>query len=344
MYNERSNFEQEQPIDIYEIYNRFKDEELYSADQVKSAYIESANQINYHINVAEMLKILENNMSLTCIVIKNDKVEVVWFFYGITAITILKTFDKKQLFNPTIHSKIARANSFTIRTNQPIFRYDVAKSESEVKRLLEQKLDYVRSSKKYTIQYLNEDDSQILGKTHRVEQKSFEMTRSACATINVSVKKIYEDNYTVVDFRINDTIKIQDKKMYKKSFHIRSTGLYPYDPNTFDILQITNLTTHEIYAIPMRFIENDIVKSTFIEEMLMKTQIWLTPILCEKYSKYKYDLKIEKDIRAYVATCEAAAAIPELTDRNFYKNMIESNADQFGSKKQLKALKENANI
>ena len=51
-------------------------------------------------------------------------------------------------------------------------------------------------------------------------------------------------------------------------------------------------------------------------------------------------MNIEKDIRAYVATCEAAAAIPQLTDREFYKNMLDVNKDKFGSLKQLKERKQ----
>jgi hypothetical protein len=161
------------------------------------------------------------------------------------------------------------------------------------------------------------------------------MTRDACATINVSVKKIYEDNYTCVDFRINNTIRIQDKS-YKNIIKIRQTGKYPYNPNCIDIFQCSNLITNEVYAIPMRFIEVDIIKSIFTEETLMKNSIRITKTWREKYSKYKYDLKIEKDIRAYVENCKAAAAIPELTDRNFYKNMIDANANQFGPPKKIK--------
>ena len=224
--------------------------------------------------------------------------------------------------------------------NDPKFRYDVGLSKTEIDRLLQQKLEFTRIGVKNSIQFLNEDDSQIMCPFHRIEQKSFSMTRDACSKINVNAKKYYQDNYTCVDFRIHGTIKIQDKS-YKKNFRMRSHGKLPYNPDMIDIFQCSNLITNEIYAIPMRFIDNNIVKSTFTQEILMKTDIKVTTTIWDtKYAKYKYDLKIEKDIRAYVATCEEAAAIPQLTDREFYKNMLDANADLFGSLKQLKERKE----
>jgi hypothetical protein len=165
------------------------------------------------------------------------------------------------------------------------------------------------------------------------------MTRDACAKINVDVKKYHEDNYSCVDFRINNIIKIQDKS-YKNHIRMRATGKHPYNPDMIDIFQCSNLITNEIYAIPMRYDDNDAIKSTFSPETLMKTDIKITTTIWDKkYSKYKYNLKIEKDVYAYVETCKAAAAIPPLTDRNFYKNLLDANKDQFGSSKQLKERK-----
>ena len=103
--------------------------------------------------------------------------------------------------------------------------------------------------------------------SHRVEQKSFEMTRDACATIDIKVKKHHEDNYGPVDFRINDTIKIQDKS-YKTNFVMHAKGKLPYDPDTIDIFQCSNLITLEIYAIPMRIIKNNTVQSMFNSNIL----------------------------------------------------------------------------
>jgi len=172
--------------------------------------------------------------------------------------------------------------------------------------------------------------------SHRIEQKSFNMTRDACAKINVNVQKHSDDNYTCVDFRINNTIRIQDKS-YKNNIVMRAHGKHPYNPNCVDIFQCSNLLTNEVYAIPMRYIENNIIKSTFTAETLMKNGIKITSTIWDnKYGKYKYNLTKEQDIRAYVENCKAAAAIPQLTDRNFYQNMIHANANQFGTRKKIK--------
>ena len=319
---------------IADIAYRFKNKENYVADQVKSAYFKVKNEINFSVKIGGMITILEKNMSLTCIAMKDDKVDIVWFFYGIKAIDVLITFEKTKTFKPRCHLTCKSDNPFTLALNDPRFRYDVGKSELEIDRLLQQKLEFARIGVKHSIQYLNEDDTQIMCPFHRIEQKSFEMTRDACAMITINVKKCPEDNYSVIDFRMNDRIKIQDKS-YKKHFVMRAHGKLPYNPDTIDIFQLSNLITKEIYAIPMRKIKKNIVKSTFPPDILMKTDIKVSQIWDTKYAKYKYDLKTEKGIRAYVATCEAAAAVPQLTDREFYKNMLDANAEKFGSLKQL---------
>ena len=329
---------------ISDVAYRFKNENenAYVADQVKSAYAKY-NKISFSIKIGKMISILEKNMSLTCIVIKDDKVDIVWYFNGTYAIDILNNFDINKEFEPTLHSLKKNNNPFTIAITDPKFRYDVGKSKTEIERLLKQKLEFVHIGVKHSIEYLNEDDSQILCINHRIEHKSFAMTRTACATIGINVKKYYLDNYTSVDFRINNTIKIQDKS-YKQIFRMRSHGSLPYDPNTIDIMQISNLVTHEIYAIPMRIISDNIVQSMFNEDTLMKIDINVSQIWDKKYAKYKYNLKTEKDIYAYVATCQTAANVPILTNRDFYKNMIDANKDMFGSLKQIKERKKNTTI
>jgi hypothetical protein len=146
------------------------------------------------------------------------------------------------------------------------------------------------------------------------------MTRHACAKINVIVKKHIDDNYTSVDFRINNIIKIQDKCTILK-FTIRKIRCLPYNPDTFDILQVSNLEAQEVYAIPMRYIENDIVKSTFNEDTLMKQVIGISNKWTIQNKKYKFDLKTIDGILQYVKHCENAASIPPLTDREFWNNM-----------------------
>ena len=68
----------------------------------------------------------------------------------------------------------------------------------------------------------------------------------------------------------------------------------------------------------------------------MRINIHLTKNWYLEYDKYKHDLKTIEGIKSYVAACEAAAAIPPLTDKQFYKKILEDNADKFGSKNQLK--------
>ena len=46
-----------------------------------------------------------------------------------------------------------------------------------------------------------------------------------------------------------------------------------------------------------------------------------TQRLCRPAAEYKHDLKKEEGTR----TCEAAYVIPELSDREFYKNMLDAN-------------------
>ena len=309
----------------------------YVADQVKTSYAKSKN-ITFSVTIKDMITILEKNMSLTCIAMNDDIVDVIWFFYGTAAIDILNNFEKNKKFKPTRHLTKKSNRPFTMAINDAMFRYDVGTSKIEIERLLQQKLEFVKIGVKQSIKYLNEDDTQIMSSSHRLEQQSFAMTRDACSKIDIKVARHHEDNYSCVDFRIKDKIKIQDKS-YTTGFHMRRIGSLPYDPDKIDILQISNLVTKEIYAIPMRIISNNIVKSMFSEDILMKESIFISLEFKTKYTKYKYDLKKEQDIHSYVVACEAAAMIPELTDHEFYKNMLDANKDKFGSLKQIKELK-----
>ena len=54
---------------------------------------------------------------------------------------------------------------------------------------------------------------------------------------------------------------------------MRKHGRIPYNPDIFDIFQLTNITTCTVYAIPIRTIENNIIISTFSSEILMKGTI-----------------------------------------------------------------------
>jgi hypothetical protein len=80
-----------------------------------------------------------------------------------------------------------------------------------------------------------------------------------------------------------------------------------------------------------------------IDKNLGKQYGWSHLWLNSKLKKiYKHDFKTKEGILSYVKACEEASKIPELTDRNFYSNMIDANKYKFGSKKQLADRKLNA--
>ena len=80
---------------IADIAYSFKDDDLYVADQVKSAYAK-LNQINFSVKIEAMIIILQKNMSLTCIAMKNtNDVDIVW---------LRKLFFSKLFLSKTVFS------------------------------------------------------------------------------------------------------------------------------------------------------------------------------------------------------------------------------------------------
>ena len=315
------------------------DGEVFVADQVKSARVCEKGRLSFYmmngiLNVGKMISILENG-SLTCIGKNRDnQVDVVWFFYSIDAINILNKFKTNQGFTPILHLQVKSYNEFTIAMNNPMFRFDVGKSSEECKRLLEKKLEFIKNGIKHPLQFWNEDDSQIPCETHRVEQRSFTMTWRACNMIDIKVERKHEYSYGPVDFIINGFVKVQDK-VANKIFQMRNVGRLPYNPDEIDIFQVSDLVNNIVYAIPMRVVTNEIIISFFTAEQLMKINIKFGDKWKEDHKQFKHDFKIKEDILSYVKECEKANKIPELTDRNFYKNMINENKDEFGSRKQV---------
>ena len=288
-----------------------------------------------------MIKIQELSMFLMCIGKTNDGIVDVVYLFDINNETIemLKKYDPNLSFKPMLHLKKKSDNKFTNDYNDPKYRFDVGSSSKECNRLLEKICSIVRNcSNKRTIEYLNEDLSQIQSETHQREQQSINMSREACRTVGSIVERFIEDNYTSTDFRINKNIRVQDKVL-SSIYLMKHKGRYPYNPDKVDILQITEIDTKIVYAIPMRKKnkKNEIV-STFTEEQLMKSSVRPSEDWKNRYSIYKYNLNKDEEIRKYVKSCEDAYNTPELTDRKFYENIIEKNKDKFGSKKQLKEL------
>jgi hypothetical protein len=325
------------------------DGDVFVADQVKTSYACEDGSVKFHasnqlLNVKTMISILENG-SLTCIGKKrNGVIDVVWFFYDINCINILKKFNFKQTFNPKLHLVKKSYNEFTNAMNDPMFRFDVGESSKECNRLLEHKLKFIKIGIKYSLIFLNEDDSQIPGESNRIEQKSMNMTRTACKKINVSVERKHENSYSVVDFIVNKRVSVQDKaiglnKAVGQKFCIRRGGGLPYNPDDIDIFQVSDLINSIIYAIPMRVMTNGIITSFFTTEQLMKTTVKFGPKWKEDHKQFKHDFKNSESALSYVKACETANAITQLTDREFYTNMIKENKDKFGSRKQLKEQK-----
>ena len=60
---------------------------------------------------------------------------------------------------------------------------------------------------------------------------------------------------------------------------------------------------------------------------------------CGKNKQFRHDFKTKNGVLSYVIACEKASKLPQLTDRNFYTNMINENKNKFGSKRQLMNIK-----
>lgn len=279
------------------------------------------------------MKDIIDKTSILCLGTNQNKIDVVWFFHDNQALEMFKSFDGKKEFRPVPHPTKKSTSAFTNAYNAEHFRYDM-NSKMDVERLKNTFVEVIKSAKKNTLEFYNEDDSQIPCDSHKVEHQSFVMTRAACNKIDVSVTRIHGDAYGPVDFRINDVIRIQDK-VAGKMIRFRRPGGHPYDPDTIDAIQITNIETKTVYLLPMRHKKNEEIVSFFSEEHLMRHGLSYTDTWRNNHTDYKYDLNTKEGIERYVSACKAAHEIPKLTDQNFYKNLIEKNADSFGSKKKM---------
>jgi hypothetical protein len=155
------------------------------------------------------------------------------------------------------------------------------------------------------------------------------MTRSACNTIDIKVEKKHGNSYGPVDFIVNRIVKVQDK-VASITFHVRHQGNLPYNPDDIDIFQVSDLVNNIVYAIPMRVMIDEIVTSLFTTNKLMKNTVEFGPKWKEDHKQFKHDFKSKDGVLSYVKACEEASKIPQLTDKNFYTNMIDDNKDKFG--------------
>ena len=150
----------------------------------------------------------------------------------------------------------------------------------------------------------------FLGCNHRVDQAAFALTREACNKIGILVSRVISDGYGPLDFRVDPasfTARIQDKVESDNSCGLRPSRRHPYNPDSVDILQITNITTKVVYAIPMRVLQDSKVVSCLTAAELMAPTICLSIKWKEQHSAFRHDLQTEGGARTYVAACEAAS-------------------------------------
>ncbi len=312
--------------------------QVWFGDQIKSATAGSTGQCTFNssgkMTVLNMLKYVKAGLGLTCIGLTPDGVvDVVWFFHGEDDIAWLSTLEPKQSFGPTLHLKTQTPNVFTKAINAEEHRFDVGKSADERKRLLVRKILAQRTGVKHTLEYLNEDPSQIPSEMHRRELEAFAMVRTACAKIDVIIERHHEDAYGPVDYRVA-TARIQDKTLARQA-NMRNAGRHPYNPDEIDILQVTDVDHQQVYALPMRVVRQNKIESFLSEEALMRRNLTCSPKWKEAHKQYLFDLKDVSGIKAYSKACEAASRVPKLTDESFFGNMVAKNQEKFGSRKQL---------
>ena len=314
--------------------------DVYFAEQVKSSRVKENQQLTFgcsggSMNVGNMIQILERNMALTCIGMTRDHdVQVVWHFHGDEAIKMLTQFEMKQLFSPRLHLVPNSKHLFTNEYNKFTYRFDVGKSPEECERFLQRRLEVIRMGVKHKLDFYNDDDSQILSLNHRIEQQSYNMTRTAMKSVNGVIERLHEDAYGPVDFRVNNA-RIQDKVL-RTNYGMRYEGRHPYNPDDFDVLQISDLTSNIVYAIPMRVIGEEGIESFYTEKELMILGVPCNDNWKKRFANFKYDFNNEGDISRYLKTCEDARDIPSITDRTFYSNMIANNQEAFYTKREIK--------
>lgn len=295
------------------------------------------------LTVKDMLTYLRAGLSLTCIgKTTENKVDVVWFFHGEADIQWLRAFDDTQIFQPRLRAKNQSSHKFTKAYSATDIRFDVGTSESECKRLLQRLILAVQTGTKQSLHYLNENISQIPSRNHFVEHQAFSLIRAACAQENVIVQRLHHDAYGPIDFRVGQA-RIQDKTLSEiEMLTLRKKGGHPYNPDHFDILQFTDSTNGQAYALPTRIVRDGQIFSFHSGDFLMKGGLAMSATWKDAHKEYLYDLNSKTGILAYVAACTAASQIPQLTDQNWYSNLLAVNADKFGSPKQVAEREANA--
>lgn len=317
---------------------------VWLGNQVKHCVVSKSGQCSFmcddSLTVKDMLTYLRAGLSLTCIgKTTENKVDVVWFFHGEADIKWLSAFVDTQRFQPRLRAKNKSSHKFTKAYSARDIRFDVGSSTSECKRLLQRLSLAVETGVKQSLEYLNEDLSQV-PRSNFVEHQAFSLIRAACALVNVIVQRLHQDAYGQIDFRVIQA-RIQDKTL-GKTVTLRKSGGYPYNPDDCDILQFTDSVNGKAYALPTRIVHDGHAVSFHSGDFLMKRGLRLNATWKDAHKEYLYNLNSKTGILAYVAACTAASQIPQLTDRNWYSNLLAVHADKFGSPKQVAEREANA--
>ena len=313
---------------------KLPDENMYVGFQVKTAAV-SRDRLMFAVTNGQIVNFLKSDLCVVCIGMTKDRkaINVVWVFFGDD---IKKQFEERKessSWNPTMQLKIQSEDPFVLRYNSSMYRFETGAEydnhKNERKRLLDKIVEIVRIGKKQTLEYFNTDISQIKAKTHQTEQESFFQTRDAILKTYpyIQVEKLIDDNYSPIDFRVNNA-RIQDK-VALQIHGFRSKSRYPYNPDEIDALQVSFLADHVIYLFFMRVQKNNEVVSYFSAKELMHQTKECGKNWKENNKCRRYDLNKPEDVNKYIEACAAAHAIPPLTDRSFYQNIIDANKDVF---------------
>lgn len=239
-------------------------DQLFAACQVKTSRLASnRNCFTFHLNAADMLSILQKNMSLLAIGIdQDDAIIVAWFFHSPSddgEITSKLTEFADKAFTPVYQLKMATRSPFAKWYNHPTYRFDLdpklPKSAAERARLLERIGKGVRAEPfKKTIDFFNDDESQIPGSGHLAQHRVLLATRALfsperCAHIglpHIKFEKDLGDSYTRVNCRVrcdsppfaNMDVRVKDN-VTTTTLSLRRDKKYPMDPDSIDVMQFT---------------------------------------------------------------------------------------------------------
>lgn len=299
--------------------------DTYAPIQNKTGTINPKSAVIFNIGtLKKLVEHLENGRGVICLSLahKDASIVMVWFMTP-ADIQHLSVLDVSVHWRPTIDPKRKTSSSNISTLNDERYRFDM-RMPAERQRLLRRLTKFATdNTSKHSLQFLNEDESQM-AKNHYVEQLAYSVVRDALNTLQVVCERRHEDAYTSVDYVIDGTVRVQDKSTTGASpqFCMRRRSGLPYNPDDLDVFQFTVIPSKTIYAFPMRYHGDDEILSFFTSKQLMSRSSPVNKLWFEKNTQYKYDMNDAADVTRYLAFCRSAAAVPPLTNKSFYTEMI----------------------